>query len=110
MKKIAFIMITLLIVSCGTDKKNDEVVRELAKKDIIEKLELPEGTQFDNKDVEVTESQAPEGSIGVIYIVKITIKSQDRDGNEVIKTHTMNYKKVNEGSSSEKDYELVSFE
>ncbi|MGO3181711.1 MAG: hypothetical protein ACTIJ9_02655 [Aequorivita sp.] len=110
MKKIAFILITLLIVSCANDSKNDEVVRELAKKNIVEKLDLPEGTKFNNEDIEVTETQAAEGSLGVIYIVKVTVKSQDRDGNEVVKTHVMNYKKVGEGGLSERDYELISFE
>ncbi|WP_026451925.1 hypothetical protein [Aequorivita capsosiphonis] len=110
MKKIAFILMTLLIVSCATENKSDEVVRDLAKKDIIEKMDLPEGTKFNDQDVEVTETQAAEGSLGVVYIVKITIKSQDREGNEVIKTHTMNYKKVGDGSLSAKDYELISFE
>lgn len=80
MKKIAFILITLLIVSCATENKNDEVVRDLAKKNIIEKLELPEGTKFNNEDIEVTETQAAEGSLGVIYIVKVTVKSQDEMG------------------------------
>lgn len=110
MKKIAFILITLLIVSCATENKSDEVVRDLAKKHAIEKLELPEGTLFSNEDIEVTETQAAEGSLGVIYIVKITIKSQDREGNEVIKTHIMNYKKIGDGGTSAKDYELISFE
>lgn len=110
MKKIAFILMTLLIISCATDTKNDEVIRDLAKKDAIEKLDLPDGTKFSNEDIEVTENQAAEGSLGVIYIVKITIKSQDRDGKEIIKTHIMNYKKTGNGSSAEKDYELISFE
>lgn len=110
MKKLAFILITLLIVSCATEHKSDEVIRDLAKKDLIERLELPEGTKFSNEDFEVTESEAAEGSLGVIYIVKITIKSQDREGNEVIKTHIMNYKKISDGGLSPKDYELISFD
>ena len=110
MKKFAFILITLLIVSCATQDKSDEVVRELAKKDIMEKLELPEGTKFTDEDINVAGSEAAEGSLGIIYIVKITIKSQDRDGNEVIKTHIMNYKKIGGDGLSAKDYELISFE
>jgi len=110
MKKIAFILISLLIVSCATENNNDEVIRELAKKDIIEKLELPEGTKFNNEDIEVTENNTAEGSLGVTYIVKVTIKSQDENGNEVIKTHTMNYKKLDDASEAAEDYELTSFE
>ncbi|WP_310992153.1 hypothetical protein [Aequorivita marina] len=110
MKRIAFILITLLIVSCASENKNDALVRELAKKDIIEKLDLPEGTSFNNENIEVTETEAKEGSLGLIYIVKITIKSQDRAGNAVTKTHVMNYKKTDDSGSTSKDYELISFE
>lgn len=110
MRKIAFILITLLLVSCANENKGEEVVRDLAKKDIIEKLELPNGTKFHDEGIEVTETQASEGSLGIIYIVKVTIKSQDRDGNEIEKTHIMNYKKVGNGNQSANDYELISFE
>lgn len=110
MKKLAFILITLLIVSCSTEGKQEEVVRELAKKDAIEKLQLPEGTTFNNENIEVTEGERGEGSLGVNYLVKVTVKSQDREGNEIIKTHTFNYKKIGEGGLSPKDYELISFE
>lgn len=110
MKKLAFILITLLVVSCATEGKQEDVVRELSKKDAIEKLQLPEGTSFNNENIEVTETEAGEGSIGVSYLVKITIKSQDREGNEIVKVHTMNYKKTGEGGLSPDDYELVSFE
>ena|SRR5690606_19417249 len=110
MKKFAFIMIAFLIVSCSTENKQEEVVRELAKKDIVEKLQLPEGTKFNDENIEVKETPASEGSLGVTYLIKITIKSQDKDGNEIVKTHTMNYKKVGEGGLSAEDYELTSFE
>ncbi len=110
MKKIAFILISLLIVSCSTEGKQEEVVRELAKKDAIEKLQLPEGTAFSNENIEITETETGEASIGVSYLVKITIKSQDREGNEIVETHTMNYKKTGEGGLAPEDYELISFE
>lgn len=110
MKKLAFILITLLIVSCSTEGKQEDVVRELAKKDAVEKLELPEGTTFNNDNVEVTETEKGEASIGISYLVKITVKSQDRDGNEILKTHTFNYKKRGEGGLAPEDYELISFE
>lgn len=110
MRKLAFILMTFLIVSCANENKSDEVVRDLAKKDIIEKLDLPEGTKFSDDGIEVTENRANNDEIGIIYIVKVSVKSQDRDGNEVVKTHTMNYKKIGEGGLSAKDYELVFFE
>ena len=110
MKKIAFILITFLIVSCSTEGKQEDVVRELAKKDAIEKLQLPEGTTFNNKNLEVTETETGEASMGISYLVKVTVKSQDRDGNEIVKVHTFNYKKIGEGGLSPQDYELISFE
>lgn len=110
MKKIAFILLSIAMVACSTKKDQEQVVRELAKKDIIEKLKLPEGTKFTDENIEVIESETGEGSLGVNYLVKITVKSQDREGNEVVKTHTFNYKKTGEDGLSEQDYELVSFE
>ncbi|SRX75447.1 hypothetical protein [Aequorivita antarctica] len=110
MQKLAFILITFLVVSCSTENKQETVVRELAKKDAIEKLQLPEGTKFINDDIELTETKTGEASIGISYIVKITVKSQDRDGNEVLKIYTLNYKKIGEGGLAPEDYELISFE
>lgn len=110
MKKLAFIVLSILMVGCNTEKDQEQVVRDLAKKDVIEKLQLPEGTKFSDENIEVTETEVGEGSLGVGYLVKITVKSQDREGNEVVKTYTFNYKKTGEGGLSEQDYELVSFE
>jgi hypothetical protein len=110
MKKLSFIIIALLVVSCSTKHKQEEVVRELAKKDIVEKLQLPEGTIFSDENIEVEESPKGEEILGVTYLIKITIKSQDKDGNEILKTHTMNYKKIGEGGLAPEDYELISFE
>ena len=110
MKKLAFILITLFIVSCSTEGKQEEVVRELAKKDAIEKLQLPEGTMFNNENIEITESESSEAFKEISYLVNVTVKSQDTEGNEIIKTHTFNYKKIGEGGLSPADYELISFE
>ncbi|KXO01312.1 hypothetical protein LS48_02305 [Aequorivita aquimaris] len=110
MKKIILVMVSLFVLSCATENKQEDVVRELAKKDAIEKLQLPEGTKFSDENIEVTETKAESGTLGVTYLVKVTIKSQDREGNEVIKTHTFNYKKTGESGSNASDYELTSFE
>lgn len=110
MKNLLFAVIALFIVSCSTEKKQEEVVRELAKKDLIEKLQLPEGTKFSNEDIEMKETISGEGALGVTYLIKITVKSQDRDGNEIVKIYTMNYKKIGEGGLAPEDYELTSFE
>ena len=110
MRKIAVILITFLIVSCSTEGKQEEVVRELAKKDAIEKLQLPQGTTFNDENFEITETEKGEGSLGITYLVKVTVKSQDKDGNEIVKIHTFTYKKIGEGGLSPQDYELISFE
>jgi hypothetical protein len=84
------------------------VVRELAKKDAIIKLQLPEGTKFIDENIEMTETG--EASIGTSYIVKVTVKSQNMEGNEILKTYTLNYKKIGEAGLAPEDYELTSFE
>ncbi len=108
MKKIIFILLSVFLFSCASDNNQEEVIREMAKKDAIEKLQLPEGTKFNDENIEITETE--EGSLGVTYLVKVTVKSQDRDGNEVVKTHTFNYKKLGEDGKSAEDFELTSFE
>lgn len=110
MKKLAFIILSLVIASCATENDQDAIVRELAKKDAIEKLELPDGTTFNNENIEVSKSDVEDGSIGYNYLVKITIKSQDKDGNEIVKTHSFKYDKIDGDGSSPKDYKLISFE
>ena len=110
MKVLMFVLATCLFISCSTENKQQQLIRELAKRDAIEKLQLPEGTKFNDDNIEVIETENGDGVLGFIYLIKITVKSQDRDGNEVLKTHTMNYKKIGEGGLSPKDYELISFE
>lgn len=110
MNKLALIFITVLLVACSTENKQIETVKDLAKKDVIEKLQLPEGTVFEDKDIEVTESKGGVENLGAIYVVKITIKSQDREGNFINKIYYLNYKKMKEGGLSPQDYELQSFE
>ena len=110
MKIFAFAMMALLFFSCSTEKNREEVLRELAQKDAIEKLDLPEGTKFSNEDLEITETQTGEASMGISYLVKITVKSQDREGNIVTKTHTLTYNLSDGGGLAPEDYELVSFD
>jgi len=110
MKKIVFIVFAIFLFACASDNKNENVVRELAKKDVIEKLQLPEGTKFVDQDIELSQTKENDASLEIIYLVKITVKSQDRDGNENIKTYFLNYKKIDEDGSDPSDYELISFE
>lgn len=115
MKKLVLILLTAVaMVACNSnnEKYDEGDLRETAKKDIMEKMDLPEGTKFDEKDMEV--STNPENGEGpnVEYIVKVTIKSQNEDGKEMVETHKMHYKKrENAEAKAEKErYELTSFE
>ncbi len=108
MKKLAFLFITLLIVACANETRNDDTVRELAKEDIIAEFNLPEGTKFNDEDIVITENKSGDAPLGYTYIVKITVKSQDREGNEIIKVHTKEYKQIGEKGNSREDFELIS--
>ena len=87
-----------------------ETVRNLAKWDIITFLQLPEGTSFTDKDISITEKAPEIGEIGVTYVVKVEVVSQDKDGNKKSETHTLEYIKIGEQGLSEADYELKSFD
>ena len=65
MKKIILVMVSLFVLSCATENKQEDVVRELAKKDAIEKLQLPEGTKFSDENIEVTETKAESEDIHI---------------------------------------------
>lgn len=106
-----FLVLTIVLVACASDNKTDhETVREQAKKDVIEKLDLPEGTKFSDDSVEVTtEPEDGEGS-NVEYIVKITVKSQDQNGKEIVKIHRMHYQKRADAEAAKDRFELTFFE
>lgn len=111
MKKLLFLLLTVLIVACSSNTNNDrDTVREQAEKDVIQKLDLPEGTKFTDDTVEVTTD--PENGEGpeVTYIVKITVKSQDSSGQEIVKVHRMHYKKRADAEAAKEKYELTHFE
>lgn len=109
MKKIITLLTVCLFFACSTEEKQLETVRALAIKDLQIQLQLPEGTKFDQKDIKVSEKESDIESIESVYVVTFNIKSQDREGNEVVKTHTLEYEKIGEGGLSPDDYELKSF-
>lgn len=104
MKRFVFIAITVLLVACAGDKSESDTVRNMAVEEVKSKLNLPEGTTFNNENIEVTEKTSDTEGVETIYMVKVSIKSQDQNGNEVIKTHTLEYEK-GDGDT----YKLVSF-
>jgi|SRR5690606_19661669 len=111
MKKLLFIVLAVVIVACTSDNKTDhDTVREQAKKDIIEKLQLPEGTKFSDDSVDVTTDPEEGDGPHVEWIVKITVKSQDQSGKENIKIYRMHYKKRADAEAAKDRFELMSFE
>ena len=105
MKKILIILVAIFAFSCANEKQDMDSVRKMAKEDAIEKLGLPEGTKFDESTMEISETESIDGATET-YIVKVSVKSQDAAGEEMVETYTMTYKKP-EGA---KEYELQSFE
>ena len=97
-------------MSCSSEKKQMETVRELAVKDIITQLQLPEGTKFNDANVIVSEKASDIEELGATYLVKVTIKSQDNQGTEILKNYTLEYAKIGESGLSPSDYELISFD
>ena len=111
MKKLLFLLLTIAVVACSSDTKTDhDVVREQAKKDIIEKLQLPEGTEFSDESIELTTNPEDGEGLNVEYIVKITVKSQDQTGKELVKIHRIYYKKIADAEAAKDRFELTSFE
>ncbi|QAA80633.1 hypothetical protein EI546_02320 [Aequorivita sp. H23M31] len=111
MKKLIFLLLTIALVACSSDKKSEyDSVREQAKKDVIEKLELPEGTKFTDDSMEITTNPQDGEGPNVEYIVKITVKFQDQEGKEITKVHRMHYKKRADAEAAKDRFELESFE
>lgn len=111
MKKLLFLLLTIAVVACSSDTKSDQdTVREQAKKDIIEKLQLPEGTEFTDESVELTTDPVDGEGLDVEYIVKISVKSQDQAGNEIVKIHKMHYKRKADAEAAKDRFELTFFE
>lgn len=111
MKKFALILLTIIVAACSSNNTTDEEkVREVAKTDIIKKLDLPEGTKFTDESIEV--SQNPEVADGpnVEYIVKVTVKSENEAGEENVKVYKMHYKKLADAEAAKDQFELISFE
>ena len=110
MKKLAFILLTLAVVACTSKSSDEDLLRELARKDIAENLELPEGTKFTDESMEVSRNPKIGDGPNVEYIVKVTVKSQNREGEEVIKIHKMHYKKRTDAEAAKDRFELTSFD
>lgn len=107
MKKFALILLTMAVVACSNNKTEDEDhLRETARKDIVEKMDLPEGTIFDDKSMEVTRNPENEDGPNVEYIVKVTVKSQNQDGKEIEKVHRMHYRKKADAEAAKDRFEL----
>jgi hypothetical protein len=100
----------MALIACSSEKEQMETIRNLAVNDIKIQLQLPEGTKFNTQDIIVSEPISDVEELGEIFIVKFAIKSQDTDGNIVLKNHTLEYVKIGEGGLDPSDYELKSFD
>ncbi len=110
MKKTLILLLTVFaMIACENRDTNDDTeVRESAKAYIIDYYDLPEGTKFTENDMTVTR----EGDVNAdgTYIVKVTISSENRDGERINKTHLMHYKKREDAMAAKERWELINFE
>lgn len=110
MKRLLYLLFIVMIISCSTEDKQLNVVRDLAIQDLKTQLQLPEATKFNNEEIQVDKSASDIEAIESQYIVSFTINSQDDSGNAITKTHKLIYVKIGEGGLSPDDFELVSFD
>lgn len=113
-KYLIMIMTTLLVVfiSCNSNSsKNDEKeVREAAKTEIINRYDLPEGTEFTEENMRINRNSDTNTSMDDEYIVRVTITSQNRAGEMINESHVMHYKKRENAMKAKERWELMSFE
>ena len=100
----------MTIIACSSEEEEMETIRNLALNDIKIQLKLPEGTEFNTEDIFVSEPISDAEELGEIFVVRFAIKSQDVDGNFVLKNHKLEYVKIGEGLIGPSDYELKSFD
>jgi hypothetical protein len=100
----------MALIACSSEKEQMETIRNLAVNDIQIQLQLPEGTKFNTEDIIVSEPISDVEEFGEIFVVTFAIKSQDVDGDFVLKNHKLEYVKIGEGGLDPSDYELKSFD
>lgn len=105
MKRFAILLFSILVFACASDKEDTQTVRDMAVQEVKTELSLPDGTTFNDENIEVTEEASNTEGVETIYVVKISIKSQDKNGNEMVKTHTLKYEKADDDT-----YKLASFD
>ncbi|MCH2488521.1 MAG: hypothetical protein MK211_00100 [Flavobacteriales bacterium] len=110
MRKILVLLFAMMLLACSSEEKKMETVRELAKKDLITQLQLPEGTTFNDEEIQVSEKASDLEKVDATYTVIFTINSQDAAGNPVTQKHTLTYAKIGEGGLNPDDYELTAFD
>lgn len=111
MKKIIFALFAMAILACSPNKTSDDkALREQAKNDIIQEFKLPQETTFDENSIEITSDPERIERPNVDYIVSIKVKSEDQDGNEIVKTHRIHYLKVTDAVTSENKFEVIFIE
>lgn len=107
--KYFFPLILLLIMACSSTDSEVLRLQEQVKKDTIEKLELPEGTQFNNDSIIINKAEGTEEDIFELYAVTILVPSKDENGKNVEKTQVLLYQKIND-EENKSSFQLLSFE
>lgn len=104
---ISFLMI--LLIACNSSDSDVLQLQEQAKKDTIEKLKLPDGTQFRNESITINKAEGTEEDSFEIYAVTIIVHSQDENGYDIEKPQVLLYKKVTD-DKNKSSFQLLSFE
>lgn len=108
-KTILLLLMVFTVIACENNTANDETeVRESAKAYIIDYYDLPDGTKFTENEMSVT--REGNGDADGIYIVKVTITSENRAGERINETHLMQYKKREDAMAAKERWELINFE
>ena len=100
----------MAVIACSSEEEQMETIRNLAVNDIKIQLHLPGGTKFNSEDIIVSKPISDAEELGEIFKVNFAVKSQDADGNIVLKNHTLEYVKIGEDGLDPSDYELKSFD
>lgn len=107
MKSPILFSLIFLLFACSPPSSEADDLFQLAKKHTIEKLELPEGTQFDENLVTIKKFEENGKVENELFSVTLVLPGQNENEKSLERTHVLLFKK---NQQSENYYELLSFE
>jgi len=107
MKNSLLISLIFLLFACSPPSSEADDLFQLAKKHTIEKLELPEGTQFNENLVTIKKFEENGEAENELFSVTLVLPVRNENGKVSERTHVLLFKK---NQQSEDLYELLSFE